>query len=247
MENVLYDLYIAEVEIDDNYFFFNNDSTRKQNLLNSVFKKHHINEQTFDTSLVWYNKNLDKYLKINTKVEDRLSALADTLKKQIDFAEESARRANTKNLLPDTTFFFLQASGLFQNRYVFKVETPELNSTHSLSLNFDVLGINDSIYPVLTFYMQCVDTTIVYCDTLQSNMHYSKPFSIPKEQKLNVIHASFFIPDKEKALIFFNDVSILKLDNALQPENALKPDSILNSRSNKTLVPRTRIPNTVSP
>ena len=241
MEDVLYDLYIAEVEIDNNYSFFSRDSVRKQNLLNSVFEKHNTNEQTFDTSLVWYNKNLDRYLKINTKVEERLSALADALKKQIDFAEESTRKANTKNLLPDTTFFFLQTPGLFQNRYVFRTNTSELKDTHTLDMTFDVLGINDSIYPVLTFYMQCIDTTIVYCDTLKSNMHYSRSFSIPKKQELNEIHGSFSIPDREKALIFFNNVSILKL------ENTSKQDSISKPEIKKPLISRTGNSNIVSP
>ena len=215
MENVLYDLYIAEVEIDDHYFFFSNDSARKQDLLNSVFKKHRITEQAFDTSLVWYNKDLDKYLKINSRVENRLAVLADTLKKQVDFIEEEIRKANMRNLFPDVAYFFLQSPGLFQNRYTFQTDTLNNKDYRDLSLNFDVMGINvnDSIYPVVNFYMECTDTIIAYCDTIQSNTRYSQSFAVPAMQKLNKIHGSFQIPDEEKTLILFNNISISTQEN----------------------------------
>jgi hypothetical protein len=78
MENVLYDLNLVENAINDNYAVFAGDSARRQQLLDYVFEKHKITEQTFDTSLVWYNAHLDKYLKINEKVEKRYAkVLAD--------------------------------------------------------------------------------------------------------------------------------------------------------------------------
>jgi hypothetical protein len=209
MENVLYDLYIAEVEIDENHHFFNNDSVTKQNLLNSVFDKHRITEQTFDTSLVWYNSHLEKYMKINTNIKDRLEALSTNLSTQIENTEKAARLARLQNLFPDTcSFFFLQSPGLLQNRYTFKTDSCQLATIHSLNVDFDVLGINDSIYPVLTFFMQCNDTLFVNRDTIRSNSHYSKEFSIPNEHTLNEFHGSFYIPDEEKALILIHDISI---------------------------------------
>ena len=216
MENVLYDLYIAEVGMENNYHFFSNDSARKQELLNSVFEKHHITEQTFDTSLVWYNKNLDKYLRINAKVERRLTVLADTLQAQVNFEEEEIRKAGIRNLFPDSvTFFFLQSPGLFQNRYAFKTDSLNHKDFRNFSLNFDVLGINatDSIFPIVNLYVECTDTIIIHCDTIRANTRYAKSFLVPNKQKLNKIHGSFQIPDEEKALIFFNDVSILTQEN----------------------------------
>ena len=230
MEDVLYDLYIAEVGMDENSYFFNNDSVRKQELLSSVFKKHNITEQAFDTSLVWYNKNLDRYLRINTKVDGRLTVLADTLKKQIDFMEEEIRLASIQELFPDVTFFFLRSPGLFQNRHTFKTDTLHHKDYRNLNLNFDVLGINDSIYPIVSLYIECTDTIIIHCDTIRTNIHYSKSFSIPSKNKLSKVHGSFQIPDEEKALILFNNVSVSTQDN-----------SILNSLP-KTVSP-TREPN----
>jgi hypothetical protein len=82
MENVLFDLHLAENVISDNYMIFSGDSVRKQQLLNSVFDKHKITEQTFDTSLVWYNAHLDKYLKINANLSQRYANLLAGLQAQ---------------------------------------------------------------------------------------------------------------------------------------------------------------------
>lgn len=86
MENVLFDLYIAETEIKENYAVFHSDSIRKQQLLHSVFKKHRISEQKFDTSLVWYNAHLDKYLKINDKLTARYTLLIENLQAEVQKA-----------------------------------------------------------------------------------------------------------------------------------------------------------------
>ena len=71
MENVLFDLYIAEAGMNEHPGVFYNDSAKKQDLLQSVFKKHKISQAAFDTSLVWYNSKLKRYLKINTQLSER--------------------------------------------------------------------------------------------------------------------------------------------------------------------------------
>ena len=80
MENVLFDLYIAETEMNENSRIFYNDSAKKQDLLQSVFQKHKISQAKFDTSLVWYNTKLKRYLKINTQVSERYGLWIDELR-----------------------------------------------------------------------------------------------------------------------------------------------------------------------
>jgi hypothetical protein len=210
MEDVLYDLYLAEVEINENRSIFNNDSTAKQKLLNSVFEKHKITEQKFDTSLVWYNGNIDKYLKVNNKVGERFSALASKLENNLNKMEAEIRKAQIHNLFPDTTSFFLQSPGLFQNRYVFKTDSVQLRTIQSFELAFNVLGIRDSIYPVLSFCLQTNDTVFVNCDTIRSNGVYSHIFSVPSGQTVKEIYGYFAIPYDEKNLILFNDITLFK-------------------------------------
>ena len=78
MEDVLFDFYVAEAEIKENSAVFYSDSSQKT-VFQAVFKKHRISEQKFDTSLVWYNAHLDKYMKINEKLTERYTILIGKL------------------------------------------------------------------------------------------------------------------------------------------------------------------------
>lgn len=220
MENLLFDLYVAQVEIEENIYVFRNDSAKKQDLLNSVFKKHKIKEQTFDTSLVWYNRNLDKYLKINKRIEDRFAILADTLNNQITAIEEARRLAERFNLLSEPFSFFLQSPGRFQHIYPFQTDATQLKNNRSFELEFDLLGVSttDSTHlPILVFCMQCSDTTFVNRDTLKVNGHYFKVFSIPQKNSLKKIYGSFYIPDTEKQFLFFNHLFLTKQTQSTDP------------------------------
>ncbi|GHT02519.1 hypothetical protein AGMMS49525_06120 [Bacteroidia bacterium] len=79
MEDILFDLHLAENAISDNFAIFAGDSVRKQQLLNSVFDKHKVTEQKFDTSLIWYNAHLDKFLKINEHISQRYATILSGL------------------------------------------------------------------------------------------------------------------------------------------------------------------------
>ena len=87
MENVLLDLYIVEAGMNENARIFYNDSTKKQDLLESVFKKHKVSQAKFDTSLVWYNSQLKRYLKINAQVTERYDHWIDKLQAEIQKAK----------------------------------------------------------------------------------------------------------------------------------------------------------------
>lgn len=91
MENVLFDLYIAQTEVGENSAVFYNDSAKKQDLLQSVFKKHKITQAKFDTSLVWYNAHMDRYMKINTQLTERYDRLINQLQSAIDRKERRLR------------------------------------------------------------------------------------------------------------------------------------------------------------
>jgi hypothetical protein len=128
------------------------------------------------------------------------------MKADLDKIEAEMRKAQIRNLFPDTTFFFLQAPNLFQNRYVFKTDSIHLQSIHSFYLAFQILGIRDSIYPTLSFCLQANDTVFVNCDTIRSNGAYSKSFSVPSHYTVKEIYGIFSIPDERKNRILFNDI-----------------------------------------
>ena len=63
MENVMYDMYIAEAIIDHDYQNFTLPE-KKEALIKHVLEKHKISEARWDTSLSWYSDNIDQYLQI---------------------------------------------------------------------------------------------------------------------------------------------------------------------------------------
>ena len=71
MENVMYDMYIAEALIENDYQKFDLPE-KKEALIDQVLEKHKISEARWDTSLSWYSDNIDQYIQINDSVKSRL-------------------------------------------------------------------------------------------------------------------------------------------------------------------------------
>lgn len=68
---VLADMYTAESYVDQNYNEFNTDSARRL-LKQSVLAKYGYESADFDSSLMWYGKHSDVYLKVNDQVVEIL-------------------------------------------------------------------------------------------------------------------------------------------------------------------------------
>lgn len=66
MAEVLADMHTAEVLVEMNHAAYSNDST-KMALKQSVLLRHRVSMETFDTSLVWYGKNIGKYIEVYDK------------------------------------------------------------------------------------------------------------------------------------------------------------------------------------
>ena len=66
MADLIADLYMADAYIDHNGGDFESDSSRMV-LKQSIFKKHGITQQDYDSSLVWYAHNMEDYIKAYDK------------------------------------------------------------------------------------------------------------------------------------------------------------------------------------
>ncbi|WP_407405832.1 DUF4296 domain-containing protein [Sodaliphilus sp.] len=71
MEELLVDLELADAYIDSHWDQFPDDSSRLV-LKQSIFMKHGITPELYDTSLVWYARNMDVYIKVYDNVIGRL-------------------------------------------------------------------------------------------------------------------------------------------------------------------------------
>ncbi len=63
MAEIMADLNMAEAVVETNYATFPNDSVRNV-LRQSVYMSHGVTEAQFDTSMVWYGRNIDRYIEM---------------------------------------------------------------------------------------------------------------------------------------------------------------------------------------
>jgi len=171
MENLLFDIHIAEAEISDNYINFRTDK-QKQVLYTSVFEKHKITREQFDTSLVWYGKNLPKYLGIYDRLNVRYSILSDSITAKIDLQNQRlilAGDSSQLNLWKEQRAFIL-TSRAGKNTFSFDIDTLKLSPQEYYELMFDVLGITDSIAaPLVTFGIGFPDSVFVERKKIKDN------------------------------------------------------------------------------
>jgi len=193
MEKVLYDIYLADAEINNNYTIFANDSARKQNLLNSVLKKHKITETVLETSLAWYSGHLDKYVRINDNISKRYVEVTEKLRSK----EEIIAKVNTdQTVLPvNRDRFLLSIFDLNNNARTFKADTVLNRYGGTYELQFDILGLPASFRPVITLCVQCNDTLIVKRDTINRGGLFSTSVEIFQVKQAKNIFGSIYFPE----------------------------------------------------
>lgn len=224
MEDVIYDLYLAEAVKDRNYAMFNNDSARKQQLANDVFKKNKIKERDFDSSLEWYAGNLERYLKILDRVSERYNQSIEHLSKEQESAP-SIHIPSRDNLI-DTTYFVLQTP-LFDNRFVFNLEDINLSQVRNYQIDFDVLGVSETTKPTLYFNIYTTSTVHRHQERIEGDGHFSRTYTLPNSEKPVRIYGYIEIPDSQKSFVLFRNFVVSK-DKDEQIELKTERGRILN-------------------
>ncbi|GHT72474.1 hypothetical protein AGMMS50262_01260 [Bacteroidia bacterium] len=216
MEAVLYDMYIAEQEIKNNSAVFYNDSVRRQKLLQSVFEKHRISEAAFDTSLVWYNAHLEKYIKINNRISQKYDAELTQLNKENEQLIAQFTVIDTI-VLYRSPAFFLQ-SALRENLHDFCTDTAALLGLKQFDVQCLVLGVCDTVPPVLTFYIESKDSTFVHLDTIRNDGLYSAQYSVPARFRVESIYGNIHFPAQKQHSVFVGNFTVSNQKTTVLPQ-----------------------------
>ena len=80
MADLITDLQLAEAYIENNAGDYTDDSS-KLVIKQSIFKKHGITQQDYDSSLIWYAHNMEEYTKAYDKAVGKLKERYDKLDK----------------------------------------------------------------------------------------------------------------------------------------------------------------------
>lgn len=196
MENVMYDMYIAEAIIDNDYQKFA-ESQNKEALIEQVLEKHKISEARWDTSLSWYSDNIDLYLRINDSVKSRLQRNQSAVE-QLSLAEASERyedEMKSSDYIPP--HFRIAGIGCSRS-FKFELDSTQLADrfadSDSIYFKFKTLGV----FPLDTYSLKTMlrieyaDTIIFQGEKLEENKSYS--YNIPRQiEKDTIVSLNGFI------------------------------------------------------
>jgi len=172
MQNVLTDMMIADAMIGADYTTYANDTT-KMALYDAVFRKHNINQAKYDSSLVWYGRNLDIYMKVYDRVllavNKQIANLGDI---QADATPATGR--DSVNIWPR------RATLVFSPKSVFNGTTFDLTpdspypSGSSFVLGLRVWGLTPEIYnfPEVRISAEQQDTIITVENKIMADGYY---------------------------------------------------------------------------
>ena len=121
MENVMVDYHLAQGMAEA---AGDNADVLRYKYIQAVFRKHHITEATFDSSLIYYSANAEKFVQIYKKVTRRVEAQAtimgvDAQATQDQYANLTAL-GDTANIWTDLKHHVLQINPL-DNLYNFRM------------------------------------------------------------------------------------------------------------------------------
>ena len=173
MENVLYDIHIADAEIENDYRLFSNNQyreTRRTQMYDAVFEKHGITRQTFDTSLVWYSGRLDRFTKIYERIDERYTLLQREITEEKNRLDEAFRsEIYAINRWEGARSALLEPHWVQRNHFFLQVDSlNDLNGT-SCELQFAVLGVTPETKATAVLYAQLQDTFLILNQTIEYN------------------------------------------------------------------------------
>ena len=99
MGDLIADLQLADAYIDSHISEYESDSS-KLVIKQSVFKKHGITQQDYDSSLVWYAHNMEDYIKAHDKAVAKLKEQYDKLDKNGNGSPIRERGEPTNEAIP---------------------------------------------------------------------------------------------------------------------------------------------------
>lgn len=177
MEKLMYDIYMAEAMIDNDYQNFDTPE-KKEALINEVFKKHKTTQAQWDTSLSWYSDKIDIYLKMNDSVKARLQrqqkATEAIMNRQFQQEQSLSARSYSPSYIP-TYYLFDEVNP--KNGFRFRLDSTEIAERingDDFDFGFDVIGIPINSHPNFRtmLMLEYKDTVIYRSEFITENRSY---------------------------------------------------------------------------
>jgi uncharacterized protein YcfL len=227
MQQLLTDMHLADAIISSDPYTFQNDEDKKA-LYQSVFEKHRVTQAVYDSSLVWYGKNLDVYMQVYNM------ALID-VKKRI---EEIGEIEPEKVFMSNADMFDIWSIGKYHefypsslsNNLIFNFIPEEDYSSGSIFvLSMQVMGLISGMQSPVEVHLRAeqVDTTILVNKKINNDGFHE--MIIRTNPILKVKRVYGYIRFNENAApyhkIYLNDMSMIKYRYGSEAVAALEGDT----------------------
>jgi hypothetical protein len=141
---------------------------KKQALYDAVFRKHNTTEAVYDSSLMWYGRNLDVYMKVIDRISEDLKKIENEVNDEIKNASQEPSRTDSIDIWPlRRSYDFIARNG--GNRLAFDIK-PISNypSGSSFVMAAKVYGVSSKMAypPIIKLSAEQNDTIITVRDTI---------------------------------------------------------------------------------
>ena len=219
MQRVMTDMLMAESLIGIDYNTYKND-TIKAALYASVFKKHGIDKAMYDSSLVWYGKNLDIYMKVYERVladvNKQIVALGDV---QVDATPASNR--DSVNIWPRRAFLTFSPTAAF-NGQTFDIH-PSINFPSGSRFVFGMRfwGLTKGQKTLVRLAAEQGDTTIVIDRTFEKDGYHEIALSSVSTKRVKRVYGYIRLNSADSAYykVYVDSLSLMRY-NYGRNENA---------------------------
>lgn len=179
MERLMYDVYIAEATIENDYQNFITPD-KKEAYINKVFAMHKTTQAQWDSSLSWYSDRIDLYLKMNDSVKARLQRAkqdVDAMMQQMNKYQPDPALVSQSYIPP---FYIFSMPANTKRGFRFLMDSTEIFSITNgddFQFRFSVVGIPPSFDSHLTSLLALVysDTVIYKIEQIYENKTYVFP------------------------------------------------------------------------
>lgn len=256
MERLMYDVYVAEATMENDYQNFNTPE-KKEAYINEVFRAHGVTQARWDTSLSWYSDRIDVYLRMNDSVKARLKreqAAIDLLVTQQNMQQQYDPSLYSASYIPPYYSFGTPGA---RNGFRFRLDSTEIASEIAgdrFVFAFNVIGIPPTLRPGLSAMLALVygDTTIYHYRQITENRSYR----IPAEKQIEndtltalngFVHLQVPTGSTPRVQLHGIYLGSERVDSAALMPDTVQPDDILLDTARVNLLPLDPVPSDISP
>lgn len=229
MRSVLYDMQMAEAMIETERSAYRTNEDRLR-VYNAVFAKHNITQAEYDSSLIWYGKNMDLYVQIYKlvlgDVNKNIEALGDTKPDPL-----SGDFANTDSIdiwVYDKAFAFAPTKVFDALKFDISPEKPYTKGS-SYVLSFDVWGITQGQKhtPKARIRTFQADTVITANIDLAADGYHEATIITKDSKPVNRICGYIMMNDADASYrrIYINNIRLMKYNLGSKAATAPKAGS----------------------